>query len=872
MGNYAVSVIIPFDGSDKEGFKISLDSLQKQTIGSEYIERIVVLYGDAAVRSGEVKEQIKNYGTDRICVPDADTSNIPHIGNIGLEAACAPYITFLYPGDTLNVYCLSTAVSYIRDSGAQMVWFRRMFEAQDSGAGRYAEKVLWNQSYAQIIFDKKDLGGETLLSGNCGSVAARLFDRSFLESRKIRFDSSLFCGADIMFMLDCIAGADKICCLPQMIGYYCGNSDTAYGQFDAPGAVSAVSAAKSLKKIFDKGLSSDLYMNDIITEMCFGLAYRMVISGNLTLRDRQAVKDILAPYAEQMKPLNISKLYTGQDVRERYEFTRAVLLDPESYTGSYESDTLIAGGGMKERLLSPYQRLLRNILRSNDDTDIGKKYGFADIHTISGYRSRVDITGYDTYLPLIDLQTRIGESGIITSENVRNYILDLGSMDNPRMLPCTERQFAPLKKAMSDILTGEKTFLLLESFPKKYRYSDNAVTNTVYGSVLSDIFADGSLSVYAKRAMFTAPQELLFPDSVEDMTYLRLLFALSERFVKQIVAPNTWELWETFRFLEKHWRDLCADIASGSPDHFGKNIPESFRESLSGSLIPDPGRAEELTVIFEQGFDAPVLPKIWRKLSKIYAFGDGTFGIYSDSIRRYIGDTALLNGFFTESTALIGVETDVHGQYRLDISNAFTEFVPTDGSGKAVSAPDTEAGKDYSLLVSTYSGLYRYHLNDIVHIESVKHGIPVFSYRYNAAQTLKLAGCEITDELVGGCVKALRSASGADITDYAYMSGDYGRSVTVMLEINNDNTAGLDVNELSAQLEKLLEERSEDYRNAVSAGKTDNAGVILIEQETQLLYREILMMRIKHPSDLIKPVRYINSPVKERFFRSRIIK
>ena len=871
MGNYTVSVITPFDGGDTESLKKTFGSLCRQTMGYDNIEWIIALFDPDAAKNAELKEMTDNSTNIRICTPEKRTANIPEIGNIGLKAASAPYVAFIYAGDTFEPQCLSTAVSCIRGSGTQMVWFRKMYEAAESGTRSFAEKVMWNQTYSEIIFDKSSLGGETLLSGNCGSVEARLFDKDFLDRCGICFDSTLYCGADIMFMLDTLAGADKVCCLPQMIGCCCGSGNTAYGQFEADGAVSVILVAKSLKKIFDKGLSAGMYMNDVISEMCFSLAHRMAVSDNLTRRDREAVKDILSPYAEQMRPLKVSKLYTEQDVRERYEFTKAVILDPDSYTGGYEKDTLIAGGGLKERLLSPYQRLLRSILSINSGTDIGEKYGFADIHTISEYQLRVDITDYDMYAPLLSLQTDIGESGVITSDSVRNYILDLGSMDNPRLLPCTERQFAPLKDALNEIFTGEKTFLLLESFPKKNRYKDNASVNTVYGSVLSDIFADESLSVYAKRAMFTAPSELLFPETVEDMTYLRLMFGLSERFVKQMTAPNTWELWETFRFLEKNWRELCADIESGSPDHFSRNVSDSFRESIRKSLFKDPGRAEELRDIFEQGFDTPIAPRIWKKLSKIYAFGDGTFGIYTENLRRYIGDIPLRNGFFAEAGALIGTETDVCGQYKLETSNAFVEFVPADGSA-AAAASDVEAGKDYSLLISTYSGLYRYRLNDVVHIESLKHGMPVFSYKYNASQTMVLDGCEMTDELIGGCVKELRKASGTDAVDYAYMKNSENNGMTVMLEINNDNVSDLDMSGLSKEFEKIIEERSESYREAVSSGRIKPAEVKIIEQETQLFYREVIMMRIKHPSDLIKPVRYIGSPVKERFFRSRMIK
>ena len=867
MDNYLVSVVTECRNDDAELFGKCMESVSKQTVGFEKVEWIIVLHNTDKVHSDGVKKLVREYGNIKLLVLNDYTAGPAAARNLGIESASAPYIMFLDLSGSLYPQCIRTALSHIRGTESQLAWFRKEFVTGDAGSVPAAEIVLWNQTYDEIVVGKDDIrDSEKLFSGECGSVTGRIFDREFLNTRKIRFDTDIAHGAELMFILECCGKADRICCLPQLIGYRSGGKRRQYKN-DAP---SLISTATGYKKIFDAGLSYGLYMNDIISCRCFGLAQRITASNRLSTKDRQRIKDILGPYVEKMAPRKVSKLCSAKTAKEMYEFARAVILDPESYTGDYERNTLIPTETEDENGFSEYQRLLRDILDLNGNTDVGERYGFNDIGTLTEYQTNVPVSGYDMYAPLIALQTNIGESGILTSDRVRSYVLDLGSMDNPRMIPCTERQLKPLKEMLKDTVTGEKTFLLLESYPRAYKYSDNAVVNTVYGVLLSDVFADESVSVYAKRAMFTAPAELLVPETVADMTYLRLLFALSERFVKQIIAPNTWELWETFRFLEKNWRDLCADIENGSPDHFTEVISDEYREIIKSSLIPDAGRAQELAEIFGEGFDTPILPRIWRKLSKIYAFGDGTYGIYSAGLERYIGETELSNGFFASSAALIGTETDISGYYRLEASNAFTEFVPTDGAD-AVSAFDVTPGRDYYLQITTYSGLYRYRLGDVVRIERFEGDVPVFSYRYSGNDTLRLGGCTVTDELVGNAVTELRQ-SGVAVTDYAYLPNDPGDGIIVLLEIWNDDISGLNKDALSAQVEKLLEEQDSGYRSAAAAGTIKPVDIGFVEQETQLLYRDVLMNRLDRPSDLIKPVRYINSPIKEKFFMSRIIK
>ncbi|MBO4277154.1 MAG: GH3 auxin-responsive promoter family protein, partial [Clostridia bacterium] len=369
----------------------------------------------------------------------------------------------------------------------------------------------------------------------------------------------------------------------------------------------------------------------------------------------------------------------------------------------------------------------------------------------------------------------------------------------------------------------------------------------------------------------TAPAELLFPGEIADLTYLRLLFALADPAVDQIIAPNAWEVWESLRFMEKNWKSLCADIASGKPEHYIEPVSEEFRAVIESRLAPNPERAAELAAIFESGFETPVVPKIWKNISLILAFGDGIFSVYSAGIKRYTGDIPHKNGSYSSATALIGTGTDIPGRYKTAFSNAFVEFLPLEGGSAPAFSHEVKAGCDYSLLISTYSGLYRYKLKEAVHIESVEDGVPAFSYCRDSSLTVQIAGVPFTDKFVSDSVIALRERTGVPVTDYAYKENAKGDGLLVLLEVNNDDISSDCGSRLSAELERIMEESYPACLKAVNAGKLAPVQVAFMEQETQLLYRDIMMNRINRPTDPIKPVRYINSPSKEKFFLSRLI-
>ena len=63
-------------------------------------------------------------------------------------------------------------------------------------------------------------------------------------------------------------------------------------------------------------------------------------------------------------------------------------------------------------------------LRSNMNTDYGRYYHFDQIETLADYQQQVPLSDYPSYKRLLELQTNIGESGILTTEPTRQYLIN----------------------------------------------------------------------------------------------------------------------------------------------------------------------------------------------------------------------------------------------------------------------------------------------------------------------------------------------------------------------------------------------------------------------------------------------------------------
>ena len=90
--------------------------------------------------------------------------------------------------------------------------------------------------------------------------------------------------------------------------------------------------------------------------------------------------------------------------------------------------------------------LLFEILEANKDTEYGKKYGFADIHTVEDYQKKVPVSVYDDYAGYILRMSEDGEENLITSGKVIHYNKSSGTVGNPKRIPLTEKAYAVLQK------------------------------------------------------------------------------------------------------------------------------------------------------------------------------------------------------------------------------------------------------------------------------------------------------------------------------------------------------------------------------------------------------------------------------------------
>lgn len=683
--HYELSVVIPLHNTDIGLFTNCVKSLKAQTIGFENVECVIVLHNCSRETISGVRQLLDGEQNVLLNELENEIHSPSSPRNYGIELATGEYLSFLDADDMLTPECLQIALSYIRKSGADLCRFRKMVRLEKEDAVFINEMVLWDQTQEMIVTDRNSWDQKKLFSGVWGMSTANLFRRALLIENDLRFDESIRFAEDYHFMLGVYGAADRVCLAPQLIGYIYNVNGESLVQTTKITEELLMDYVEGYRKVFDRGIENNFWMNDTMGSLMLIVLNWMRACPDLSEEGREKLKTLLGPYIRRLTPIRPSKLYArGRSDRINTLLHKYILREePEIETFIERTDE-----GKGTTFLERQKDALKRILRNGMNSDYSGRYGFRDILTFEEYERRLPVSDYDTYLPMIRLTTLMGERGIFTDNEIISYAL----VDEDRQIPLTYKALVPYIIALRKSIGCSKTFLMSEAQPfEADRLSpDNKYKNTIFGVILREYEKEAE-SIGSGYAVFTTPKEFLFPAKQEDMGILRLFYALKEKDVETVFAPDPDALCNCLKELDNSRQMIIEKIAESDRD-----------------------RARELREIFSSE-DKPSLRLIWTELKRIVCWNVIDEGVF-DEVRPWLKDVAFSKGYYADAYALYGEADKENNMISLIPDDVFYEFLPVgSGDGKQVcTAADISEGEVYRLLVSNLCGLYRYDTGKII--------------------------------------------------------------------------------------------------------------------------------------------------------------
>ena len=525
------------------------------------------------------------------------------------------------------------------------------------------------------------------------------------------------------------------------------------------------------------------------------------------------------------------------------------------------------------------EKILLQIMEENKDTEYGKKIGFKDVHSIEDFQRIVPLSTYDTYDNYVERMLN-GEENLMMARKCKRYCSSSGSVGKPKVLPKSGKDLWNMQ-CMGFAATPACAKRWFNERGMKFPKQIGPVAVLLTGHPMKDgKMCNGAGQVpftYLKpisKFFMTTPNDFMYPENEEavDSTYFHLRFALQRRDVTFLGSMVVTLLTTMFDYFENNWELVCNDIEKGTIDPSIKCPPE-LRAKWEKKFKPNPSRAAEIRRECEKGFDTPIAKRIWPDFVWSYGMVGSTLAFYVEKLRRYIGDAPIHNMGYAaaEGYMAMPVELDVN-DYVLLPRSIFFEFIPIDDPEceRPLTMKEIEVGKEYELVVTNFSGLYRYQIEDVVRVTGFYNKTPKVEFLYRNNLAMNIANEKTTTQMVDWAAAQTQKKAGVSFKGYSFYADKSVDPVRYMLLAEPEEEISAEkVTEIEAILDEYLSESNEKYFKYRRWGMLAPAKVSILKKDTYADYREMLKKQGKILNQ-VKPVTVINTPEREEFFLSHI--
>ncbi|XP_057954705.1 indole-3-acetic acid-amido synthetase GH3.6-like [Malania oleifera] len=404
------------------------------------------------------------------------------------------------------------------------------------------------------------------------------------------------------------------------------------------------------------------------------------------------------------------------------------------------------------------KRVLAEILSRSVDVEYLRRHGLNGRTDRETFKKVVPVVTYEDLRQDIERIANGDASPILCSKPISEFLTSSGTSGGERkLMPAIEEElgrrgllYSLLMPVMNQFVPGLEDgkgmyFLFIKS---EARTPGGLVARPVLTSYYkSSNFKDRPYDPYTN---YTSPNEtILCADSYQSM-YSQLLCGLCQnQEVLRVGAVFASGFIRAIRFLEKHWALLCNDIRTGTLD--SRISDPSVRESVAMILKPNPKLADLIEK--ECGGESwrGIIPRLWPNTKYIDVIVTGTMSQYIPTLDYYSNGLPLVCTMYASSECYFGLNLNPlckpsEVSYTLIPTMAYFEFLPvnrrngfTDSAPKLTSLSaeeqrelvelvDVKLGEEYELVITTYAGLYRYRVGDILQVAGFKNKAPQFNF------------------------------------------------------------------------------------------------------------------------------------------------
>ncbi len=525
-------------------------------------------------------------------------------------------------------------------------------------------------------------------------------------------------------------------------------------------------------------------------------------------------------------------------------------------------------------------RMLAGIMRRNSDTVYGKKYGFGEIETAGEFQRKVPLSVYGNYEDYI-LRMIAGEEKVLTEEPCVYYCISSGTTGEAKYLPLTETDLKIQYSYAYGIPFGMVREYYWNSpedkvFGKIFQIGEFAKTSMKNG-VMNGI-RSGCLYQWLDRdgqfdaGDYCVPKEVLFPNTLEDLLYIKVRFALEEQNLCAIHGVFINRVAGVMDYIWRNWEILLRDMEHGGVDE-SVDLSPWWREFVERKLPPNPQRANQLRLLSYKTLRKNMVEKIWPRVRYVLAIGGKSFSYYTEKMQGYAGNVPIYHYAYAASEGIFGVAEKMNqpDRYILFPEAGFFEFLPLADRLKKYEQPlfmwEVRVGERYELVFTNHSGLYRYCMGDVVEVVGWYGQAPIVQFCYRRNQVINIAGEKSNQEQLAQAINNFAMQLRCEVIGYSVqedMSDVLPRYLFYLECTAMDNTDAEDI------LDDCLCQVNYEYRGCRKMHEIGKVGISYLRTGSFCRYEQHLADSGKMMGQN-KHVCILDTAEKKQFFASQMM-
>ena len=465
---------------------------------------------------------------------------------------------------------------------------------------------------------------------------------------------------------------------------------------------------------------------------------------------------------------------------------------------------------------------LRNIITYAKDTAYGKEHNFEQIlqaktdeELFKLWQANVPVNEYEDLRPYVE-RHKNGEANVLFPGKPVMYATTSGSTAEPKWIPMTQEYMKMVYSKMTHLWL----FNFIRNRPKVYSGKALSIVGKVIEGYAPDGTVHGSVSGVTQRdcpkfmkVLYSNPQCVYSITDYNSRYYVLMRMGI-EQDISIIITANPSTIVELQNNVNEYFDEYVTDIENGTISQKLKIAPE-IRTELEACVHPNPKRAKELRAL--KAKYGTVLPKhYWPNLQILNTWKCGNTDRYIEKFQGSLPEHTLHMEFgYFASECRFGLVMDDTLNTVLFPHFHYYEFVREEDLEKEnpefLQLSQLEEGKRYCPFITTWAGLYRYNMTDLLEVGPKYKNSPTVHLIQKTKGIVSMTGEKLYEKQFCDAVHKVEKESGMMTRFFVGFADQERSSYDFYWEFSDRSTTQAQAEEFTRKVDAALKEINCEY-------------------------------------------------------------